>query len=130
MAQVAHSEPNPVYHRDIRPQNIVKKSNEDDWFLIDWTDAETPGMRSPHNVQFDPTNHDPRVCDPGHGGEVDIWGVGYCLIRLAASRRVTCPDEVREIGRNWQGSTPTAVEALAQIKVLNFNRLSCLILMF
>jgi len=33
--QVMHSGPCPVYHRDIRQPNILKKYDIDDWFLID-----------------------------------------------------------------------------------------------
>ena len=39
--QVMHSDPCPVYYRDIRQPNILKKYDSNDWFLIDWSDAST-----------------------------------------------------------------------------------------
>ena len=103
----------------------MKNLNKDDWFLIDWTDAKTRNLQSPHPVQLNPACHSPKVNEPDHGGEVDIWGVGHCLIELASKNRVNNASEVQNIGKRWQNDgTPTAVEALAEIEVLDFDILS------
>ena len=114
--QVMHSNP-PVYHRDIRPANIMKKYNDNTWFLIDWSDAATPPTLP---ASLNARNHSPRVREPNHGAEVDIWGVGFCLIDLAYRKRVHDAPAVEHIGEQWRKQeTLTADAALAQIKVLN-----------
>ena len=41
LVQVAHQV--PLYHRDIRWENIVRRmEDESKWFLIDWEHAATP----------------------------------------------------------------------------------------
>jgi len=114
--QVMHSDP-PIYHRDIRPSNILKQYNDDTWFLIDWSDSATPPTLP---ASLSDHNHSPRIHDANHGAEVDIWAVGYCLTVLARQSRVHDAPAVKRIGMQWQEEeTLTADAALAQIKVLN-----------
>jgi hypothetical protein len=113
-----HSSPNPVYHRDIRGPNIIKRVDGQGWFLIDWSDASTaPTLAADH---LKPAEHSPRVREDNHGAEVDIWGVGKYLEELAS--RVTCgiakPEEVKEMARRWITDLSTdAGAALDEINV-------------
>lgn len=79
--QVMHAGPSPVYHRDIRKPNIIKRPDGDGWFLIDWSDASlgpTTGV-----THMSREEHSPKVREDNHGGEVDVWGVGYYLKTMA-----------------------------------------------
>ncbi len=104
-----HSSPNPVYHRDIRGPNIIKRVDGQGWFLIDWSDASTaPTLAADH---LKPAEHSPRVPQDNHGAEVDIWGIGKYLEELAS--RVTCG-----MARRWITDLSTnAVAALEEINV-------------
>lgn len=76
-----HAGPSPVYHRDIRKPNIIKRPDGDGWFLIDWSDASlgpTTGV-----THMSREEHSPKVREDNHGGEVDVWGVGYYLKTMA-----------------------------------------------
>jgi hypothetical protein len=88
---------------------------------------ESSEVRIPSNKD----NHSPRVHDPNHGGEVDIWGVRLCLKELGSSgNRVHNASAVKQMGVQWQeDETLTGVEALDMIKVLNCSCKSA-ILMF
>jgi hypothetical protein len=113
-----HSNPDPVYHRDIREPNIIKRSDGQGWFLIDRSDASTAPTRAVTHMTE--TEHSPRVRQDNHGQEVDIWGVGRYLEELAS--RVTCqiakPDQVTKIARRWMTDlTTTAAAALDEINV-------------
>ncbi|CAG8779690.1 6492_t:CDS:2, partial [Acaulospora colombiana] len=67
--KVMHAEPDPVYHRDIRKPNILKRRDEEGWFLIDWSDAsKAPTQAATHMTREE---HSPRVFEDNHGGEVD-----------------------------------------------------------
>ena len=68
-----HSGPDPVYHRDIREENIMKTFDGQGWFLIDWSDASTaPTCAVTHLKE---SEHSSRVREDDHGAEVDIWGI-------------------------------------------------------
>jgi hypothetical protein len=69
--QVMHSSPDPIYHRDIREPNIIKRFETDGWFLIDWCDASTAPTRGVTHLTE--SEHSDRVCHNDHGAEVDIW---------------------------------------------------------
>jgi hypothetical protein len=106
-----HSGPNPVYHRDIRDPNIIKRFDGTGWFLIDWSDATTTPTRAVTHLI--PSEHSPRVRQDGHGAEVDMWGVGRYLEDLTS--RVTCgiakPDEVKQMAMRWIADLTTSAEA-------------------
>jgi hypothetical protein len=80
-----HSSPDPVYHRDIRGPNIMKRIDGKGWFLIDWSDASVTPTFAATNLK--PAEHSPSVHQDNHGAEVDIWGIGKYLEELAS--RVT-----------------------------------------
>lgn len=111
-----HSPPTPVYHRDIREPNILKRLDGQGWFLIDWTDASaTPTIAATHLTEHE---HSPRVRQDNHGGEVDVWGVGSYLLALCNRSRVEKPAELISIARKWMDDpTITAEAALAEINV-------------
>jgi hypothetical protein len=117
-SQVMHSSPDPVYHRDIRQPNIIKKFNNPEWFLIDWCDAsKTPTLGVKHLKE---SENSPRVRDEDHGAEVDIWGIAKYMEKL--SSRVTCqiaePAAVQKMARRWMDDHETsAANALDEIMV-------------
>ncbi|PVF98299.1 hypothetical protein CPB86DRAFT_733261 [Serendipita vermifera] len=117
--KVMHSGPNPVYHRDIRDPNIVKKFNDQEWFLIDWSDASTAPTRAVTHLKE--SEHSPRVRQDNHGAEVDIWGIGRYMEMLAS--RVTCkiaqPDAVQQMAQRWISDlNMSAATALDEIKAI------------
>jgi hypothetical protein len=62
--------------------------------------------------------HSPRVREDNHGGEVDIWGVGYYLKRLASRSRPIDSFELATIAQKWMTDyTITAEAALNEIRV-------------
>jgi hypothetical protein len=111
-----HSEPHPVYHRDIREPNILKRYGRDEWFLIDWSDASTTPTKGVDHMSK--REHSPRVRVDNHGGEVDVWGVGYYLKRLASRSHPLDPDNLTQIAEKWMSDyTITAEAALDEIRV-------------
>jgi hypothetical protein len=114
--QVMHSGPSPVYHRDIRQQNILKKRDIDDWFLIDWSDASTtPTCGVTHLTE---SEHSLRVREDNHGAEVDIWGVGNYLEGLVSRNRCEDAYNVKEMAKRWMADhTITAEAALNEMNV-------------
>jgi hypothetical protein len=115
-----HADP-PVYHRDIRAPNIIKKLDGDEWFLIDWSDASEAPTRGVKHLK--PSEHSPLVLRDNHGAEVDIWGVAKYMETLAS---VTCrfakPNAVQQIARRWmEDVTTTATTALDEIEVIIYH---------
>ena len=112
-----HADP-PVYHRDIREPNIMKRFNDDAWFLIDWSDASTAPTRGVTHLKE--SEHSPRVREDNHGAEVDIWGTGK-FMEVLADRATTCianPEAVRRMARKWmEDRGTTATSALNEIEV-------------
>ena len=112
-----HTDP-PVYHRDIRAPNIIKRYDGSGWFLIDWSDASeapTHGVR-----HLKESNHSPRVRQEDHGPEVDIWGIGKYMDDWAscAQRAIANHEAVRQMARRWMEDTSTtATSALDEIEV-------------
>ena len=68
---------------------------------------------------FNPDTHSPRVFEPDHGAEVDIWGVGELIARC----HLDVSAELQILGEQMQGtSPPTAQEALNAIKSYHPSR--------
>ena len=111
--------PGPVYHRDIRAPNIIRRSNGQGWFLIDWSDASTAPTRAVTHMKE--CEHSPRVREDNHGADVDIWGIGRYMEELASC--ITChianPDAVKRMACGWMenSTTITAAGALHEILV-------------
>ncbi|PKK69323.1 hypothetical protein RhiirC2_781156 [Rhizophagus irregularis] len=61
-----HSEDDPIFHQDIRWSNVIGM------VLI------VPQLDLQSHLAKD--NHAPEVFEAGHGGEVDIWGVGRLIM--------------------------------------------------
>ena len=116
-----HSGPNPVYHRDIRDPNIIKKFGEG-WFLIDFSDASTaPTAGVTHMKECE---HSPQVRQDNHGAEVDIWGISKYMEDLAsqATCRIAKPDAVRQMAMRWREDlTTSAASALDEITVSKYH---------
>jgi hypothetical protein len=113
-----HSSPDPVYHRDIREPNIIKRFDGQGWFLIDWSDASTAPTRGVTHLKA--SEHSPRVRQDNHGAEVDIWGVGKYLEDMAsrATCRIAQPDAVQQMAKRWMTDIATsAADALDEINV-------------
>jgi hypothetical protein len=72
-----HSEPKPVFHRDIRWPNVIKRADDSKtWFLIDFEHAAFPPTSAMTRKELDVNTHSPAVYKDGHGAEVDVWAVG------------------------------------------------------
>jgi hypothetical protein len=111
-----HSSPDPVYHRDIREPNIIKRFDGQGWFLIDWSDASTAPTRAATHLKE--SEHSVQVRQDNHGAEVDIWGIGKYMENLAS--RVTCriakPEAIQQMARRWMADlTMSAAVALDDI---------------
>ena len=108
-----HAAP-PIYHRDIRKENIIKKIGSDDWYLIDFADASlVPTTAATH---LSPEGHSPRIQHDGHGAEVDIWGVANFMHELHSV--VKDPQQVQQMATKWKEDLNlTAAKALSEIKV-------------
>jgi hypothetical protein len=112
-----HAKP-AVYHRDIRAPNIMKRFNDDGWFLIDWSDASKAPTRAVTHMKE--SEHSPRVRKDNHGPEVDIWGIGKYMEDLAdhALTHIANPEAVRQMARRWmEERKTTATTALNEIEV-------------
>ena len=113
-----HSPPNPVYHRDIREPNIIKRVNGEGWFLIDWSDASTTPTRGVTHLKE--SEHSDQVRLDNHGAEVDIWGIARYMKGLAS--RVTCriadSEAVQAMANRWIADIRTSAEnALEELEV-------------
>ncbi|KAG8819460.1 hypothetical protein FRC17_010435, partial [Serendipita sp. 399] len=67
-----HGDPCPIYHRDVRWPNIVKRAGITDktWFLIDWDNAAIAPTTAATEQELSRTSHPPAVFQNGHGAEV------------------------------------------------------------
>ncbi|CAA7260723.1 unnamed protein product [Cyclocybe aegerita] len=111
---VAHQVPGPIYHRDIRWNNVIRRlEDRSKWFLIDWEDAATPPTRA--EPSFTCSSHSPDIFEDGHGPEVDIWGVGYLIITCMA---MDVSPKLRALGKRIceESRSMNAEEALALIE--------------
>jgi hypothetical protein len=111
-----HKDPDPIFHRDIRWENIVQCADDSSkWFLIDWEDAASPPtMPATH---FDRENHCPAVYEANHGHEVDIWSVGM-LIKETSRSILRSQPELVALGVAMQTSDMTAIHALERLQAL------------
>ncbi|RUS22065.1 hypothetical protein BC938DRAFT_475289 [Jimgerdemannia flammicorona] len=101
---VMHGGDNPIFHRDIQWFNVVRLPGPPDtlseWILIDWEYATcSPTLAA---KKFNEENHAPEVFFDGHGGEVDIWGVGN-LITDAKTLLTPLSSNVLDIGQLMKG---------------------------
>jgi len=108
--QVLHKEP-PLYHRDIRWENVMKRTEANTWFLIDWDDAAGSDNKAASHLC--PETHCPTLFKDGHGAEVDVWGVGF-LISAAHAFVLDMHKELKDLGKRMliQGVLPTSQDAL------------------
>jgi hypothetical protein len=112
-----HSDPNPLFHRDIRWPNIIRcASNSQKWFLIDWDDASlSPTKAAPH---LQSRSHPPSVFQDNHGAEVDLWEVGMLLLDATVFARI--PEDVLTVGEQLKAGTITTARDALRI-VLSFT---------
>jgi len=114
-----HMSPDPVYHRDIREPNIIKRFDGQGWFLIDWSDASTAPTCGVTHLKK--SEHSPLVRQDNHGAEVDIWGIAKYMEELASRARIANPKAVQEMAGRWMADlTTSAASALDEIKVRIF----------
>jgi len=108
-----HEGPKPIFHRDIRWPNIIKRAGDPTrWFLIDWDEAATPPTVAA--IHLDKRCHAPTVFLNNHGSEVDVWAVGMLLIECSRGL-LSLP---RAVGETLQSGSLTALEALERVTAL------------
>ena len=108
-----HSEPQAIFHRDIRWENVVKSAKDRGrWILIDWDDASSAPTQAA--VHLDKHNHAPGVFLDGHGGEVDVWGVGLLIVERSRSF-ASFPLELRTAGKQMQSGEWDVSESIEKI---------------
>src|SRR5260370_24940634 len=93
-----HAHP-PVYHRDIRASNIIKRADGSGYFLIDWSDAS--GVLTRGVIHLTEFEHSPRVRHDNHGLEVYIWGIGKCMENWAFFKGIAKTEAVQEMAHRW-----------------------------
>jgi hypothetical protein len=111
-----HEGPIPIFHRDIRWPNIIKRADDPTkWFLIDWDDAtQAPTIAAIH---LDRNCHAPRVFFNDHGPEVDVWAIGMLLIERSRGL-LSLPSKFRVVGECLQSGKYSALDALEMVKKL------------
>ncbi|KAG6910045.1 hypothetical protein DXG01_013769 [Tephrocybe rancida] len=113
--EVLHQSP-PVYHRDIRWHNLLRRSHDPNaWFLIDWDDAGFPPTTAQRH--FARRTHAPAVFEDAHGAEVDLWGVGELIYRCRLREREVSV-KLRELGGRMRAGGMGASEALREVRAL------------
>ena len=65
-------------------------------------------------MHLDKYNHVPGVFLDGHGGEVDVWGVGMLIVESSHSF-VRFPLELRKAGKKMQSGEWDVLESVAKI---------------
>jgi hypothetical protein len=113
--QVIHGD--SLFHRDIRWPNVIqRKDDPSQWFLIDWEDAqEAPTKALGH---FASDTHSARVFEDGHGGEVDIWGVGHLITESGV---IGLSHEVRRFGMWMKEKSPSVEEVWTELERFTGN---------
>src|SRR5271170_253794 len=114
-----HKGPNPIFHRDIRWPNVIKRADDPTkWFLIDWDDAaQLPTIAATH---LDRDSHAPTVFNNNHGPEVDTWAVGK-LITESSRTFMSLPPDLLTVGTAMMKgklSVPRAMERIAALKAI------------
>lgn len=113
-----HGGAKPIFHRDIRWPNIVRRAdNPSKWFLVDWDDATWPPTSSATHLSR--TNHAPSVFQDGHAGEVDVWAIGQ-LIRDASRFLVAFPPTILAVGEDLKAGNLDMEQVLVM-----FNEFRC-----
>ena len=100
-------QPPQLFHRDIRWPNVIRSSDNEDWFLIDWEDASAPPTEAAMHMQR--VSHAPSVFSDGHGAEVDIWAAGQ-LIADAAAEIPSLSLGLRRLGEAMKAGEITTAE--------------------
>ncbi|CAN6481008.1 unnamed protein product [Victoria cruziana] len=67
-------------HRDLRWENVRRRVDREEWFIVDFEDAIGSPQIYPHSVSG--VSHAPEMSRGVHGVKVDVWGVGH-LIRTS-----------------------------------------------
>ena len=112
--KVAHQGPKPLYHRDIRWNNVLRKiEDRARWFLIDWEDSSVAPTKAAPLLKNE--THSPDVFKDNHGAEVDIWGIGFLI--LSCRSHITS-DNLKEFGRKLCDSSHnfSAEDVLEQLQ--------------
>jgi len=115
---VLHSNPDPIFHRDIRWPNVMQQvADHTKWFLIDWEDASAAPTRAAPKLKS--YTHAPQVFKDGHGAEVDIWGVGKLIMMNPISG---LPPSLLDLGsRMINGKIVTAAQGLKELRSIDFD---------
>jgi len=72
-----------VVHNDIRLPNVVKRTDGQHWFIVDFDDAavlDSNGF-APGITDLDPNSHAPNIREV-HGKEVDVWALGHMMTTM------------------------------------------------
>jgi hypothetical protein len=110
-----HAYPDPVFHRDIRWPNIIRRIDKPrKWFLIDWEDASMLPTRAAKHLRE--SEHSPCIFADGHGAEVDTWAVGKLF--LDANKFASpLPTAMVAIGKHLrEDGTISVQQALTEMK--------------
>ncbi|THU96248.1 hypothetical protein K435DRAFT_839132 [Dendrothele bispora CBS 962.96] len=101
-----------LLHRDICWPNVIRsKDDRSKWFLVDWEDAAKAPTKAIPRFVFG--SHSPRVLQDGHGGEVDIWGVGHLITESGV---ISLSSELRRIGLWMKEQSPSVEEAWVKLE--------------
>ena len=103
-----------VYPRDIQRENIIKRTDSDDWFLIDFASASRELTKAAKHLNRE--NQSSHIQQDDHGAEVDIWGVAHytCQLLKAINNR----QYVEQMANRWkEDTTLTAKIVLREIEV-------------
>ena len=105
----------PIYHRDIRWQNVTRSiTNSSWWFVIDIDDSSERPTKAAPTLRAD--IHSPHVFKDGHGAEVDIEGVGNLIMTADVGG---LPGDLLSLGqRLLDGSISSASQGLEESKSL------------
>jgi serine/threonine protein kinase len=111
-----HTEPQPIFHRDIRWPNIVKRADDPTkWVLIDWEDAAAPPTLAAKHL--DKNHHAPAVFKDNHGPEVDIWAVGMLI--LQSSRYFpSFPPDLLAVAKSMQSGKSNVLQSIETIRAI------------
>jgi len=110
---VMHDGKKPIFHRDIRWPNVIRRSDDSSkWFLIDWDDAATAPTRAATHLKAD--CHAPSIFSDKHGGEVDVWAVGRLFVE-ASQHTPDFPSDIVTLGEDMQAGTLDANQALNRV---------------
>jgi serine/threonine protein kinase len=76
-----------IVHRDLRWDNVVYNRANDRFILIDFDDSvkldDTLTTPAIHETQLSREQHAPACFDGPHGRKVDVWSLGFLMIKLA-----------------------------------------------